>query len=123
MRDCINELALLPPDLRSAIYEAFAAAYTTVPTSNSLAQLEELGGKLAEHFGEASYASLAAVIAGTLPEQAGLFARGDNAGILRSVFRSLERQLCAAIRVGDHQQSAVGARDGSLRGVLQSSGF
>ncbi len=63
MRDCVKELALLPPNVRSAIYEAFAAAYTTVPTSNTLAQLGELGGKLAEHFGERSYAALAAITA------------------------------------------------------------
>jgi TorA maturation chaperone TorD len=63
MRDCVKELALLTPDLRSAIYEAFATAYTTVPTSNSLAQLGELGSKLAVQFGEGSYAALAAVTA------------------------------------------------------------
>ena len=63
MRDCVNELALLAPGVRSAIYEAFAAAYTTVPTSNSLAQLEELGGNLAEHFGQGSYSALAALSA------------------------------------------------------------
>lgn len=63
MREYVKELALLPPELRSVIYEAFAAAYTTVPTSNSLAQLEKLGGNLAEHFGEGSYSALAALSA------------------------------------------------------------
>jgi len=61
MQELNCKIALLAPELRSAIYEAFAAAYTTLPALSSLAHLRDLGNDLATHFDEGSYAALAVV--------------------------------------------------------------